>query len=127
VSFAGITGDYAMIHTDEEYCRGTEFGTRIAHGLLGLSLVEGFKRRVSRYAGPGDTMTPLALTWSFRKPIVPGDTLEVSWVIEATHPCRTGAEGGWVVEEVRLLNQRADVVQEGRQIQAILRRPDSAP
>ena len=125
VSFAGITGDFAMLHTDEEYCRGTEFGTRIAHGLLGLSLVEGFKRRVSQYAGPGDTMTPLALTWSFRKPIVPGDTLEVSWVIEATHPCRARAGGGWVVEEVRLLNQRAEVVQEGRQMQAVLRRPVS--
>jgi acyl dehydratase len=127
VSFAGITGDYAMIHTDEEYCRRTEFGTRIAHGLLGLSLVEGFKRRVTRYAGSGDTMTPLGLTWSFRKPIVPGDTLEVCWVIKATYPCRTGAEGGWVVEEVQLLNQRAEVVQEGQQMQAILRRPRSAP
>jgi acyl dehydratase len=127
VSFAGITGDYAMIHTDEEYCRGAGFGTRIAHGLLGLSLVEGLKRRVSRYAGLGDTMMPLMLAWSFRKPIVPGDTLEVSWVIEATQPCRTGGEGGWVVEQVQLLNQRAEVVQEGRQMQAIQRRPAAGP
>jgi acyl dehydratase len=127
VTFAALTGDYAMIHTDEEYCRDTEFGTRIAHGLLGLSLVEGLKRRVSRYAGLGDTMLPLALTWSFRKPIVPGDALEASWVIESTQPCRVGGEGGWVVERVRLLNQRGEVVQEGQQVQAIQRRPSAGP
>jgi acyl dehydratase len=127
VSFAGITGDYAMIHTDEEYCRGTEYGMRIAHGLLGLSLVEGLKRRVSGYAGRGDTMIPLTLDWSFRKPIVPGDTLEVSWVIESTHPCRAGGAGGWVLEQVRLLNQRAEIVQEGQQLQAIQRRLAAGP
>jgi acyl dehydratase len=123
VAFAGITGDYAMLHTDEEYSRQSAFGTRVAHGLLGLSLVEGLKRRVGQYAGSGATMTPLALTWSFRKPIVPSDTVQVSWITTDVRMCRGCPDSGWLVEEVTLVNQRAEVVQEGRQVQAIQRRP----
>ena len=32
--FAGITGDLAPNHVDEEYMRGTPYGRRIAHGAL---------------------------------------------------------------------------------------------
>jgi acyl dehydratase len=39
--FAGLTGDYNRIHTDAEYMKSSMFGERIAHGLLGLSLVHG--------------------------------------------------------------------------------------
>lgn len=35
--FAGITGDFAPNHVDEEYGRGTIYGGRIAHGMLVLS------------------------------------------------------------------------------------------
>jgi acyl dehydratase len=34
VTFAGLTGDHFQLHTNEHYARGTEFGTRIAHGPL---------------------------------------------------------------------------------------------
>ncbi len=121
-SFAGITGDYARIHTDEEYCRGTAFGTRVAHGLLGLSLAEGLKRRVTAYAGSGETMTSLAMSWSFRKPVLMGDTIHVAWVVAEKHACRSRGDSGWLVENVRLVNHRGEVVQEGRQVQAIQRR-----
>ena len=29
MTFAGLTGDYSQVHTDEEFCRKTEFGTRM--------------------------------------------------------------------------------------------------
>ena len=32
--FAGITGDLAPNHVDEEYMRATPYGRRIAHGAL---------------------------------------------------------------------------------------------
>ncbi|MGC8618436.1 MAG: MaoC family dehydratase [Thermoplasmata archaeon] len=41
VGFAGLTGDFNPLHTDEEYARTTSFGGRIAHGLLSLSLALG--------------------------------------------------------------------------------------
>jgi acyl dehydratase len=33
VAFAGLSGDYNPLHVDEEHCKQTIFGTRIAHGL----------------------------------------------------------------------------------------------
>ena len=32
--FAGITGDFDPNHVDEEYCRKTSLGHRVAHGAL---------------------------------------------------------------------------------------------
>ena len=34
ILFAGISTDVNPAHLDEEYCKGTMFGTRIAHGML---------------------------------------------------------------------------------------------
>lgn len=36
--FAAVTGDFARQHMDEEFMRMTEFGGRIAHGVLILGL-----------------------------------------------------------------------------------------
>ena len=35
--FAGISGDFAPLHVDEDYMRGTKYGRRIAHGALMLA------------------------------------------------------------------------------------------
>src|SRR5205807_9594178 len=32
--FAGLSGDFAPLHVDEDYMRGTPYGRRIAHGAL---------------------------------------------------------------------------------------------
>ena len=36
--FAGITGDFSPFHVNEEYMKGTQYGTRIAHGVLTFAL-----------------------------------------------------------------------------------------
>lgn len=122
LAFAGITGDYAMVHTDEEYCRDTEFGTRIAHGLLGLSLAEGLRRRLGGAGGVGSGAAPLEWAWSFRQPIVPGDTIRVDWTIRETRPSRRNPAFGIVLQDVRLRNQRDTIVQEGHYAQLMRRR-----
>jgi acyl dehydratase len=38
VTYANLTGDFTPVHIDEEYAKSTPFGTRAAHGLLGLSI-----------------------------------------------------------------------------------------
>lgn len=41
VNFAAISGDWAPLHTNIEYAKQTQFGERIAHGMLVLSLGTG--------------------------------------------------------------------------------------
>ncbi|MEK7387591.1 MAG: MaoC/PaaZ C-terminal domain-containing protein, partial [candidate division NC10 bacterium] len=32
--YAGLSGDFNPLHTDEEFAKTTPFGTRVAHGIL---------------------------------------------------------------------------------------------
>ena len=41
VAFAGLTGDYSELHTSEVYARASQFGRRVAHGMLGLAYAHG--------------------------------------------------------------------------------------
>ena len=45
VIFAGLSGDYNVLHTDAEHMKSSIFGERIAHGLLGLSIQQGLASR----------------------------------------------------------------------------------
>jgi 3-hydroxybutyryl-CoA dehydratase len=36
--FAGITGDFSQMHTNEEFMKTTQYKTRIAHGILSLAI-----------------------------------------------------------------------------------------
>ncbi len=40
-AFAGLSGDHNPLHTDEEWAKKTPLGTRIAHGMLTLSISTG--------------------------------------------------------------------------------------
>lgn len=48
VTWAGLTGDVVSLHLDEEYAKGTAFGTRIAHGPLTMSLALGLMTQTGR-------------------------------------------------------------------------------
>jgi acyl dehydratase len=60
VTFAGVSGDFNSIHTDEVYATQSGFGRRVAHGLLGLSIVSGLAVRTgileARSGVPRSTM-----------------------------------------------------------------------
>ena len=76
MAFAGLTGDYSQVHTDEEFCKKTEFGTRIAHGLLGLSIAQGLSWRTNYTQGTGVASLQWD-KWVFKHPIFFGDTVRV--------------------------------------------------
>ena len=46
VNFACMTGDMHPNHTDAEVMKHSQFGQRIAHGLLGISWAHGFLDRL---------------------------------------------------------------------------------
>jgi acyl dehydratase len=110
VAFAGLSGDFNVLHTDAEYMRTSIFGERIAHGLLGLAIQSGLGSRAM--ARPYATIAFLGLRWRFKAPIKIGDTIKVRLKVtdrrETSKPDR-----GIVVIERSVLNQRGELVQEG--------------
>ena len=121
--FAGLSGDYNRLHTDAEYAREQLFGERIAHGLLGLSIVVGLAYRTE--IDPDGALAFLGLSWKFSGPIKFGDTIHA--VIRIVSMRETSKpDRGIVVQAIRLLNQRDEVVQEGEFTMMVKRRPTTA-
>ena len=112
VNFAGLSGDFNIIHTDAEFTKMTPFGQRIAHGLLGLSIASGL---VARNPGAEQhrLVAFLGMTWEFRNPVLIGDTIHVVQKVASKRP--TSKPGlGVVIYEVKVLNQNGATCQEGQ-------------
>jgi acyl dehydratase len=119
VLFAGLSGDYNVLHTDAEFMKSSIFGERIAHGLLGLSIQAGlFTRATQAYA----TIAIAGLRWKFKGPIKIGDTIRVRARVTAKKET-SQADRGVVTVEREVLNQRDEVVQEGETDLMVERRP----
>jgi acyl dehydratase len=110
VAFAGLSGDYNVLHTDAEYMRTSIFGERIAHGLLGLAIQSGLGTRAM--PRPFATLAFLGLRWRFKGPIRIGDTIKVRMKVTGKRET-TKADRGVVVLQRTVVNQRGEVVQEG--------------
>lgn len=124
INYAGLSGDYSPVHTDEEACAGTDFGTRIGHGLLGLSIAQGLMWRTGYTAGTGVASVAWS-SWNFLRPFHIGDTLHVEWNVSEARPSRSRPEQGVVTEDVRLVNQRGETIQEGQHVMLVRRRPEA--
>src|SRR5437660_6366915 len=74
VIFAGLSGDYNVLHTDAEFMKQSIFGERIAHGLLGLAIQSGL---FSRATAPYATLAFGGLRWKFKAPVKIGDTIRL--------------------------------------------------
>jgi acyl dehydratase len=109
VLFAGLSGDYNVLHTDAEFMKSSVFGERIAHGLLGLAIQSGlFSRATQPYA----TLAFVGLRWKFKAPIKIGDTIRLRARVIAKRET-SKPDRGLVTLERQILNQRGEVVQEG--------------
>jgi acyl dehydratase len=70
-AFAEVSGDHNPLHLDEAFAATTRFGRRIAHGMLGASLISS----VLGNELPGAGSIYLSQTLKFRAPAFIGDTL----------------------------------------------------
>jgi len=111
VNFAGLSGDYMQIHTDDEFSKNTPYGRRIAHGLLIMAISSGLAARTGVLEG-----TVLAFreieNWKFLKPVFVGDTIYVEMEVITTKEMRRIGAGA-VVIELRVINQEQEVVMKG--------------
>jgi acyl dehydratase len=111
LTFAGLSGDFNTIHTDEEYAKTTPFGHRISHGLLGLSIATGLAVRTNMMHGTVIAFREIN-EWKFASPIFIGDTISAEVeVLETKAVPRLG--GGAVTFGVKVVNQKGEVCMKG--------------
>jgi acyl dehydratase len=107
--FAGITGDLAPNHVDEEYMRGTPYGRRIAHGALLVGFMStASTMMVERQGGLTAEETPVSLGYDrirFTAPVFFGDTITVTYTIAEIDPIRRRSRS-----RIEVTNQQGQTV-----------------
>jgi 3-hydroxybutyryl-CoA dehydratase len=102
--FAGITGDLDPNHVDEEYCRKTSLGHRVAHGALIVGYTSAASTRILQ-----DFERPMVSVGydriRFLKPVYFGDTLTIDYEIASIE-----RERERTVAKIEVKNQRDELV-----------------
>ena len=106
-AFAELTGDRNPVHLDEEYAAGTRFGRRIAHGMLGASLISA----VLANELPGRGTVYLSQTLRFTAPVFLGDTVTARVVVKQVREDKP-----IVTLETFCTNERGERVVEGEAV-----------
>ena len=106
-AFAELTGDRNPVHLDEEYASTTRFGRRIAHGMLGASLIS----TVLASELPGRGSVYLSQTLRFTAPVFFGDTVTARVAVKHVREDKPV-----VTLETVCTNQRGERVVEGEAV-----------
>lgn len=84
VNFAGVSGDYHPLHTDDNFAKKSQFGRRIAHGMLTLTVMSGLMHAAG--VASDKSMAFLSLNnWGFKAPVYLGDTITVRITVAHKH------------------------------------------
>jgi acyl dehydratase len=113
VGFAGLTGDFSELHTSDVYAQSSQFGRRVAHGMLGLAYAHGlmwartgeFRQSAIAFLGIND--------WKFVAPLFVGDTMFVRYVVQELRPSKSRPTQAIATFSVQVLNQHGETVQSG--------------
>ena len=113
VGFAGLTGDYSELHTSDVYAKSSQFGRRVAHGMLGLAYAHGLmwprtgelRETAIAFLGISD--------WKFVGPIFIGDTIFVNYAIAELRDSKSRPTQAIATFDVAVVNQDDAVVQRG--------------
>ena len=104
-NFAGICGDFNPLHVDEEFASKTPFKKRIAHGMLGASLISTLLGTTL----PGKNTIYMEQNLKFKAPVYIGDTItariEVLELVQEKNIARLKTEA---------YNQNGEIVIDGQ-------------
>ena len=108
VLFTTLTHNPALLHLDEEYMKGTEFGARIVNSVYTLGLMVGIS--------VGDTTLGTAIAnlgWDevrFPKPLFHGDTVRVTTEVIDLRESKSRPDAGIVTFVHKAFNQHGDLI-----------------
>jgi acyl dehydratase len=125
LNYASMSGDFNAQHMDAHYAATTPFGSRIAHGLLVLSIASGMTTRLSIMLGLNKSLRGLTeVTCRWPAPTRIGDSLKVELSFSDKTLTPSGTRG-FVTEHRRVVNQDSTVVLESEWKLLVATRPAS--
>lgn len=105
-NFAKVTGDFNPMHMDEEFAKETQFGGRIAHGMISAGMISAAIG--NKLPGPGSIY--LGQTLRFDRPVKFNDVLSVSVEV-----IKIDEKPNFKIATIRtnVYNQKGELVTEG--------------
>ncbi len=107
-NFSKLTGDFNLVHADEEYAKRTIFHRRIVHGHLTASIASGFWSMLFS----GKTIAMLEADYKFLEPVFPGDFIITHVKVVEQRPA-SKYDGGVVKLSVRIFVRSDTLAVEG--------------
>jgi acyl dehydratase len=107
VAFAGLSGDFNPLHTDEQLMKSSPFGGRIAHGMLCASIGTGLANQLGIFEGT--TIAVMQITLRFTGAVKFGDTIRLKLTCKEKKESSKG-DKGTATFSGELFNQRDERV-----------------
>jgi acyl dehydratase len=123
IGFGTLTGDLSEVHTSDVYAESSQFGRRIAHGLLGLSYAHGLmwprteqlRHTAIAFLGISD--------WRFVAPLFLGDTMFVNYSVAAMRDSKSKPDQAIVTFDVEVVDQTGRLCQKGQKLELLSKVP----
>ena len=123
IGFGTLTGDLSEVHTSDVYAQSSQFGRRIAHGLLGLSYAHGLmwprteqlRHTAIAFLGISD--------WRFVAPLFLGDTMFVNYSVAAMRDSKSKPDQAIVTFDVEVVDQTERLCQKGQKLELLSKVP----
>ena len=94
VRYAEASGDHNPIHIDEEFAATSQFGGRIAHGMLIAASISEMMTAAFKI----DWLNGGTMKLRFRAPVFPGESIETTGVVKSTREVGGRREVTYTVE-----------------------------
>lgn len=109
VLFAGLSGDFNPLHTNEVFASQSPYGERLAHGALVQSIMTGLIAQLGLFEGT--TVALRRLDSTFKRPVRFGDTIRATITVAEKKKLRGGQ--GLIRFKTRMFNQRGETILDG--------------